>query len=703
VAEQKQELHRKVALKVIKLGMDTKQVIARFEAERQALALMDHPGIARVLDAGATENGRPFFVMELVNGIPITDYCDRHQLPTAQRLALFIKVCKALQHAHAKGIVHRDIKPQNILVTVQDNVPTPKIIDFGIAKALAGQWLTDKTVHTQLEEFIGTPAYMSPEQAEMNALGIDARSDIYSLGVLLYELLTGLTPFKAWLLSRLSTAEIRRIIREEDPPKPSTGLTTLLSDEERARVAKHRNCEVPALIHLVRGDLDWIAMKCLEKDRTGRYPSADELAADIQRHLDSQPILAHPPGQFHRLRKLVRRRKRAFTAALTVLLLTPLLALLFAWLWPTLFQRRLTIEQRLQRADQLLRNYDRARHLEQALALLREALLKDPRNAKPWAMCGWANWLLYRENEREDARWEARYCASNALSLSPENAQGHFVEGLAAGSLGEKRAATNHLFHARELTRSADGWVLIALASACRALEDITNANSYARLAEQVAGDRWDIWDRIGRYYVESEDPRQRDVSRARSSFERAVQLEPDSPLAHLNLGNILLLQKEDAEAHREFLKSLKLRHTPDALSSIGSGFFAVRQYAAAADYFLQASREAPEKYIYHYNAGWAYSRSNNLQALATAQFTQALRQIEDQLAPGHETALLRAHRGICLGKLDRKEEARRDLDLAASEAGLDTKSLRTVILGFQALGDTNRAAEIKRLAAAKE
>jgi serine/threonine protein kinase len=703
IAEQRQELHRKVALKVIKLGMDTKQVIARFEAERQALALMDHPGIARVLDAGATENGRPFFVMELVNGIPITDYCDKHQLPPAQRLELFIKVCKALQHAHGKGIVHRDIKPQNILVTVQDNVPTPKIIDFGIAKALAGQQLTDKTVHTRLEEFIGTPAYMSPEQAEMNALGIDARSDIYSLGVLLYELLTGLTPFKAWLLSQLSPSEIRRIIREEEPPKPSTSLTTLLSPQERASVAKHRSCEFPTLIHELRGDLDWIAMKCLDKDRTGRYGTPEELADDIRRHLESQPIRAHPPSQLHRLRKLVRRRKRAFAAALVVVVLTPMLGLLFAGLWPTLFRHQLSVEERLQRADQLLRDYDREGNLTKALALLQNIPPRDPSSARLWAARGWANWILYRENEREDARWEARYCASNAANLSPENAQAQFVFGLVASSLGEKRAATNYLLRAKELTRSADGWVLIYLASACRAAGGMTDANSYAQLAEQAAGNRWDIWDRIGRYYVESEESRQQDASHARSSFQRAVRLAPDSPLAHLHLGKILLLQKDESEARQEFLKSLQLRRTPEALSSIGSAYLAVHENLVAADYFVQASRQDPENFLYHYNAGVAYRAATNMQTEATQQFGQALRQLDDQLLPGHESARLRAYRGLCLVMLGRSEEAHRDLDQADGEAGLDMQLLRKVITGFQLLGDTNRVSEIRRRAKARE
>jgi serine/threonine protein kinase/Tfp pilus assembly protein PilF len=695
VAEQRQEIHRKVALKVIKLGMDTRQVIARFEAERQALALMDHPGIARVLDVGATESGRPFFVMELVRGIPITDYCDQHQLPVPQRLALFDKVCKAVQHAHLKGIVHRDIKPPNILVTLQDGAPTPKIIDFGIAKALAGQHLTDKTVHTQLEEFIGTPAYMSPEQAEMNALGIDARSDVYALGVLLYELLTGLTPFKAWLLKKLTTAEIRRIIREEEPPRPSTSLTTQLNAAEQASIAKNYNCEVPALVNMVRGDLDWIVMKCLEKNRTNRYSTADELAAEVQRHLDNQPILAHAPSPGRRLSKLFRRRKRTIASVAAVLILTPALALLSVWLWPS--TKALSIEQRLQRADQLLRNYDREGNIPQALSLLQNIPTTDPSNAKLWAMRGWANWLLFRENEREDARWEARYCASNALSLSPEYGPGHFIEGLVAGSFGEKREATNQLFRAKELTRSADGWVLIALASACRAAEDITNASAYAQLAEQAANDRWDVWDRIGRYYIEADAPDQSDVSRAGSSFERAVQLARDSPLAHRNLGNFLLHQKHEPEARREFLSSLKLRRTPEALSAIGSAYFAVHQYAAAVDYFLQASRLDPENPIYHYSAGMACLRMTNAQEQASAQLTQALRQIDDQLSQGHETARLRTYRGLCLIGLNRKQEARLDLDRAESAAGLDMQKLSTIIIGYKMLRDTNRINEIRQ------
>src|SRR6266496_1938943 len=318
MAEQEEPVRRRVALKVIKLGMDTKQVIARFEAERQALALMDHPNIAKVLDAGATETGRPYFVMELVRGIKITEFCDEKSVPTADRLRLFTQVCQAIQHAHQKGVIHRDIKPSNILVTVNDGVPVPKIIDFGIAKATAGP-LTDKTFFTAFELFIGTPAYMSPEQAEMTSLDIDTRTDIYSLGVLLYELLTGRTPFDPSELIQSGLDEMRRTIREKEPDRPSTRLSTM-SEGELTTVAKHRHTEAPRLIHLVRGDLDWIVMKCLEKDRARRYETANGLASDIQRHLNNEPVVARPPSALYRIEKLVRRNRLAFTAAALVAL-----------------------------------------------------------------------------------------------------------------------------------------------------------------------------------------------------------------------------------------------------------------------------------------------------------------------------------------------------------------------------------------------
>jgi eukaryotic-like serine/threonine-protein kinase len=317
VAEQEQPVRRRVALKVIKLGMDTRQVIARFEAERQALALMDHPNIAKVLDGGATETGRPFFVMELVKGVRITDYCDKNNLSTTERLGLFIQVCHAIQHAHQKGIIHRDIKPSNILVTLHDGVPVPKVIDFGIAKATTDQRLTDKTLYTAIEQFIGTPAYMSPEQAELSGLDIDTRSDIYALGVLLYELLTGKTPFDAKRLVAAGLDEIRRIIREEDPLRPSTRLS-ILTAEEQTTAAKRRHTDPPRLLHLVRGDLDWIVMKCLEKDRTRRYETANGLAADLQRHLESEPVVARPPSQLYRFQKLVRRNRLGFVAATAI-------------------------------------------------------------------------------------------------------------------------------------------------------------------------------------------------------------------------------------------------------------------------------------------------------------------------------------------------------------------------------------------------
>jgi len=318
MAEQDQPVRRSVALKVIKLGMDTRQVVARFEAERQALAMMNHPHIAKVFDAGATDSGRPYFVMELVRGIPITEYCDKNCLPTRQRLDLFVLVCQAVQHAHQKGVIHRDLKPSNILVTLNDGVPWPMVIDFGIAKA-TNQRLTEKTLFTDFAQMIGTPAYMSPEQAEMSKLDVDTRTDIYALGVLLYELLTGSTPFPTKELLSLGYREMQRTIAEREPPRLSTRLSTM-ANEERTVVAKNRSVEVSALAKLFRGDLDWIAMRCLEKDRARRYDTANGLAADITRHLNFESVLARPPSTADGVKKFVRRNKGLVLAAAMVLL-----------------------------------------------------------------------------------------------------------------------------------------------------------------------------------------------------------------------------------------------------------------------------------------------------------------------------------------------------------------------------------------------
>jgi eukaryotic-like serine/threonine-protein kinase len=318
LAEQTQPVRRRVALKVLKPGMDTKQVVARFEAERQALALMDHPNIARVFDGGTTPSGRPYFVMELVPGVPITDYCDRHQLAVRQRLELFVGVCRAVQHAHQKGVIHRDLKPSNVLVAVHDGAPAVKVIDFGIAKAL-GQKLTDKTLVTQSAQLVGTPLYMSPEQAEMGGLDIDTRTDVYALGVLLYELLTGTTPFERERLQTAGFDEVRRIIREEEPARPSARLSTIA--DAAATVSANRRSDPRQLGRLFRGELDWIVMKCLEKDRNRRYQTADELALDLQRYLRDEPVRAGPPSARYRLRKFARRHWRALAAALAFVLM----------------------------------------------------------------------------------------------------------------------------------------------------------------------------------------------------------------------------------------------------------------------------------------------------------------------------------------------------------------------------------------------
>jgi serine/threonine protein kinase/tetratricopeptide (TPR) repeat protein len=316
LAEQEQPIRRKVALKVVKLGMDTKEVIARFESERQALAMMNHPNIAQVYDAGTTERGAPYFVMEYVAGIPITDYCDMQRLSTQERLEIFIPVCQAVQHAHQKGIIHRDIKPSNVLVAVQDGKPVPKIIDFGIAKA-TNQRLTEKTVFTQQGFLIGTPEYMSPEQAEMTGLDVDTTTDIYSLGVLLYQLLVGALPFDAGALRRAGYDEIRRMIREEEPPKPTTKLSSL--GQSAKEIAERRRTDVASLAKDLRGDLEWVTMKAMAKDRTRRYASASELAMDIGRSLRFEPVLAGPPSSVYRIGRYIRRHRGGVIAATVVL------------------------------------------------------------------------------------------------------------------------------------------------------------------------------------------------------------------------------------------------------------------------------------------------------------------------------------------------------------------------------------------------
>jgi len=322
MAEQEKPVRRRVALKIIKLGMDTKSVIARFESERQALAMMDHPNIARVLDAGETETGRPYFLMELIHGVGILEYCDKNHLETRRRLELFVQICNAIQHAHQKGIVHRDIKPSNVLVTMHDGVPVPKVIDFGIAKAIT-ELLTDKTLFTIYGTFIGTPTYMSPEQAEYSGLDVDTRSDVYSLGVLLYELLTGKTPFDQKELVASGLDEMRRTLREREPHRPSTKLATLTPAELTA-TATRRQVDTPKLRLLLKGDLDWIVMKALEKDRKRRYETVNGLAMDVLRYLNNEPVTARPPSRWYRFQKLVQRNRVIFAAggavALTLLI-----------------------------------------------------------------------------------------------------------------------------------------------------------------------------------------------------------------------------------------------------------------------------------------------------------------------------------------------------------------------------------------------
>jgi WD40 repeat protein len=488
VAEQTEPVRRRVALKVIKLGMDTRQVVARFEAERQALAMMDHPNIAKVLDAGTTDVGRPYFVMELVRGIKITDYCDQAHCDTKERLDLFIKVCQAIQHAHQKGIIHRDIKPSNILVTLHDGVPVPKVIDFGIAKATEGR-LTDNTVYTQLHQFIGTPAYMSPEQAEMSGLDIDTRSDIYSLGVLLYELLAGSTPFDPKELMSLGIDALRKTIREKEPQRPSTRFATLGADQ-LTTTAKRRSTETTKLLHQLKGDLDWIVMKCLEKDRQRRYETANGLAADLKRHLNNEPVVARPPSAAYRFQKAFRRNKLVFVASTAVAAVLVAGVVISAWQAVRAERARAGESTQRQVAQVNLQRAQENEHKAQR-AQMEEARQRETAQAQAYAAdLNLANQALDEENlgralellerhrpqlgEKDLRGWEWRYLWQLCRSAEAFSLAGHSntVSAVAFSPDGKLVASSGHdgkiklwnLSERREASVWAHGSVVRSLA-----------------------------------------------------------------------------------------------------------------------------------------------------------------------------------------------------------------------------------------------
>jgi serine/threonine protein kinase/tetratricopeptide (TPR) repeat protein len=686
MAEQAHPVQRKVALKIIKPGMDSAQVIARFEAERQALALMDHPNIARVLDAGATASVRPYFVMELVKGVPITRYCDEHRLTPKQRLELFLPVCQAVQHAHTKGVIHRDLKPSNVLVAEYDDRPVAKVIDFGVAKA-TGPKLTERTLFTEFGQVVGTLEYMSPEQAKLNALDVDTRSDIYALGVLAYELLTGTTPFDAKRLRQAAFDEMLRIIREEEPPKPSTRLSTT---EELPSIAANRGLEPKKLSGVVRGELDWIVMRCLEKDRNRRYETAGGLARDVERYLADEPVQACPPSAGYRLRKFARRHRTGLAVAGLVLCFIVLLGGGLGWVAWDRQARQAALEQEVakalddgqaayedgklpeataavQRAEQLLADGGGSAGLKQRVGqwqtdLKMVARLEKVRLERAALKDG--QW----ENARADAAYREvfRQYGLDVEALDPDQA-GELIraaairDSLIAGLddwllvkwlervAGRPELLTvirradadpwrNRLRQAVEsrdkktledLARDPEvpaqprGSVLL-LGAGLRGRGLTSLAVEVLRQAQRRCPDDFWINFQLCTYLLHPDLPRPVEAI----GFGRAaVALRPGSPVAHLHLGNALdYFPYSVPEAEAEFRKAIDLDpNFATAHFNLGNTLRQQGKLPEAATEYHEAIRLEPDYEPAHINLGQIFSRQNKLRE-AEAEFREAVR-----------------------------------------------------------------------------
>ena len=597
MAEQSTPIRRQVAVKIIKAGMDTRTVIARFEAERQALALMDHPAIAKVFDGGATAEGRPYFAMEWVKGNPITSYCDRHRLSTTERLELFIQVCEGVQHAHQKGLIHRDLKPSNILVTMADGRAVPKVIDFGLAKAMT-QPLTDRTLFTEVGVLIGTPEYMSPEQAELTGLDIDTRTDIYALGVVLYELLTGTLPFDRQSLRERGVDEIRRVIREVDPPKPSTRLTGRGGESDE--VATRRHTEVRQLVSQLRGDLDWITMKALEKDRTRRYDTASDLAADVRRHLRDEPVVAGPPSSLYRAVKFARRHRFGVSAAAAVFVLIVAFAVAMAGQARRIASERDRATQESARAN---READAARQVSDFF--LRVFELADPSEARGSSVT--AREILetgsarVEQDLREQPALQSRVMLTigdayqklglykNAESLFRKSldvrtsaalgeeavAEGLFKLGYVQVRAGNFTAASTALTKALAMQESTPGITAVALAETMGALGELAYAQGDYKKAESYFSRQLDTL-------------RQRSPDSERQIADSLTELAMTVQQNTADYARARTLN-EDALAIRRRIFSPPHVAISESLNNLAMVYYRSKDYAAAAPLFNES------------------------------------------------------------------------------------------------------------------